>query len=143
MDKNITVSNLSNDIENKFRDILKCKAINFNIKFIFLNDLNQRSLIKIRKLNRIYSFITKSDLLVTVNENIYDAMDENTINILFEQEIDKITIDVEKGVIKIIKPEINTFAGIVLKYGYDVVANANILNEQIIKNLFNEKSTLN
>ena len=54
--------------------------------------------------------------------NVYD---EESITILFEQEIDKIEINLDSGKIKLLKTDLNTFSSLVNKYGVEKVTKAN------------------
>ena len=58
--------------------------------------------------------------------NVYD---EESITILFEQEIDKIEINLDSGKIKLLKTDLNTFSSLVNKYGVEKVARANKVEE--------------
>ena len=58
--------------------------------------------------------------------NVYD---EESVTILFEQEIDKININLDSGKIKLVKTDLNTFSSLVNKYGVEKVARANKVEE--------------
>jgi hypothetical protein len=58
--------------------------------------------------------------------NVYD---EESVTILFEQEIDKIYINIDSGKIKLVKTDLNTFSSLVNKYGMEKVARANKVEE--------------
>ena len=58
-----------------------------------------------------------------------NVFDEESITILFEQEIDKININLDSGKIKLVKTDLNTFSSIVNKYGVEKVARANKVEE--------------
>ena len=57
------------------------------------------------------------------------VFDEESVQILIEQEIDKISINIDNGKIKLIKTDLNTFSAIVNKYGVEKVARANKVEE--------------
>lgn len=57
------------------------------------------------------------------------VFDDESIQILIEQEIDKVTMNIETGKIKLIKTDLNTFSAIVNKYGVEKVARANKVEE--------------
>ena len=65
------------------------------------------------------------ELLVTINEDLMDAFDEESRTILIEQEIDKINMNLESGKIKLVGTDFNTFSSIVVKYGVEKVSRAN------------------
>jgi hypothetical protein len=58
-----------------------------------------------------------------------NVFDEESITILFEQEIDKININLDSGKIKLVKTDLNTFSSLVNKYGVEKVARANKVEE--------------
>jgi hypothetical protein len=57
------------------------------------------------------------------------VFDEESIQILMEQEIDKISVNMDSGKIKMVKPDLNTFSGLINKYGIEKVAKANKVEE--------------
>jgi hypothetical protein len=66
---------------------------------------------------------------VSINESLLNVYDEESITILFEQEIDKININIDTGKIKLVKTDLNTFSSLVNKYGVEKVARANKVEE--------------
>jgi hypothetical protein len=116
---------LSEDTINDFMTVFKTKSFPIEIKFQFIGDSKQKALIKIAKIADDYSFILQKELKVTINEELLDVYDEESIQILFEQEIDKVNINLDSGKIKLVKTDLNTFSGLVNKYGVDKVTRAN------------------
>jgi hypothetical protein len=72
-----------------------------------------------------YSFLLGKELLVMMNEDLLNIFDAESIKILIEQELDKVSINVESGKIKMIRPDLNTFASIINKWGTEKVMRAN------------------
>jgi hypothetical protein len=120
---------LSEDTISKFFEVFNKKTFPVSIKFQFLGDEKQKDLIKIKLISPNYSFITQKDLLVTINEDTLNAFDDESVTILFEQEIDKINMNIETGKIKLVKTDLNTFSSLVNKYGVEKVARANKVEE--------------
>ena len=60
-----------------------------------------------------------------MNEDLLNIFDAESIKILIEQELDKVSINVESGKIKMIRPDLNTFASIIIKWGTEKVMRAN------------------
>lgn len=119
---------LEDDIIKFFKQRLDKFTIPVDLKFYFQSNQNQKQLIKITKIPDQYSVILKKDLLVQVNQLYYDSFstkDEDEVNIiLFDQEIDLITVDMKNGTVKMGKPTVKTSDGIVKKYTYEKVKNA-------------------
>jgi hypothetical protein len=120
---------LSEDTINDFMNTFNKKSFPIPIKFEFIGDSKQKTLIKIAKIADDYSFILGKDLKVSINESLLNAYDEESIQILFEQEMDKININIDNGKIKLVKTDLNTFSSLVNKYGVEKVARANKVEE--------------
>ena len=120
---------LSEDTIEDFFAIFNKKSFPVSIKFQFIGDTKQKSLIKIAKIADDYSFVLQKELKVCINEDLMNAYDEESATILFEQEIDKINMNIDSGKIKLVKTALNTFSSLVNKYGVEKVARANKVEE--------------
>ena len=116
---------VSQDANDKFYEVFNKKTFPTSVGFEFIGDEKQKQLIVISKISDKYAFIMKKELLVSINEDLLSVFDEESIGILIEQEIDKISIDIESGKIKMIKPDLNTFSALITKYGVEKVGKAN------------------
>jgi hypothetical protein len=96
-----------------------------NIKFIFQADNKQKTLVKVIKLPDRYSVLLDADILVSFNEEYFDSFDDESKNILIDQELALILVNYDTGKIKINKPDLITSSGIIKKYGVDAVQRAN------------------
>lgn len=112
-----------------FNKVFDKKSFPIPIKFQFIGDSKQKNLIKISKLADDIAFVLKKELKITINEALLNAFDEESITILFEQEIDKVNINIDTGKIKLVKTDLNTFSSLVSKYGVEKVARANKVEE--------------
>jgi hypothetical protein len=121
--------NLSEETIDSFKAIYDKKTFATNIGFQYVGSTAQKTLIKITKIPDQYSFLLEKELLVSINEDLILVYDEESVEILIEQEIDKISENMETGKIKLLKPDINTFSGLINKYGIDKVAKANKVEE--------------
>ena len=120
---------VSEDTIQDFQEVFKKKSFIYDVRFEFQGDEKQKKLIVITKIPDKYVFSLEKDIMVTFNEELFNVFDEESINILIEQEIDKIIVEGESGKIKLIKPDLTTFAGIVAKYGIQKVSRANQVEE--------------
>lgn len=120
---------LSEETTGKFFEIFNKKSFPLSVKFQFIGDEKQKELIKISIINPKFAFLLNKEILVSINEAIFDAFDEESVTILMEQEIDKIYINIETGKMKLIKTDLNTFSSLVNKYGVEKVARANKVEE--------------
>lgn len=120
---------VSSDTVDRFNEIFNKKSFPLAIKFQFIGSESQKTVIKISKLPDQYVFLLEKELLVTINEDIMSVFDDESITILIEQEIDKVSIDVQSGKIKMVKPNLNTFSSLITKYGVEKVTRANGIEE--------------
>jgi hypothetical protein len=101
---------LSEDTIDDFNKIFNKKSFPISVKFQFIGDSKQKSLVKIAKIADDYSYVLQKELKVSINEDLMNVFDEESITILFEQEIDKININLDSGKIKLVKTDLNTFS---------------------------------
>jgi hypothetical protein len=120
---------LSEDTISKFFEVFNKKTFPVSIKFQFEGDEKQKELIKISVVPPKFQFIIGKDLLISINEDILNVFDDESVTILLEQEIDKINMNIETGKIKLVKTDLNTFSSLVNKYGVEKVARANKVEE--------------
>ena len=120
---------LSEDTIDDFYQIFNKKSFPVSIKFQFIGDSKQKGLVKISKIADDFAFVLQKELKVIINEDLLNAYDEESSTILFEQEIDKININIDSGKIKLVKTDLNTFSSLVNKYGVEKVARANKVEE--------------
>lgn len=120
---------ISEDTQKDFFAIFNKKSFPISVGFQFIGAEKQKQLIKISKLADQYAFLLNKDLLVSINEDLLNVFDDESITILIEQEIDKIAIETESGKIKMIKPDLTTFSSLISKYGVDKVTKANGIEE--------------
>ena len=120
---------LDDDTIKDFLDTFEKKSFPLPIKFQFIGDSKQKQLLKITKIPDDLAFVLNKELKIMINEELLTAYDEEAIEILYEQEIDKINHNMDSGKIKLIKTDLNTFSSLVNKYGVEKVARANKVEE--------------
>ena len=107
------------------------------------NIKQKKSLIKISKIPDQYKEEMNAVILVQVNPEYFDAFNsdnielekpDNLLEILFDQEIDKINIDGKTGKVSIKSRALNASRGIIDKYTFDDVARA-----EEIENLYGKQ----
>jgi hypothetical protein len=125
---------LSDYIIEYFTELERKLSLTIDIKFVYQADDKQKTLIKIIKIADRYSNLLNADLLISFNEDFFDAFDDEAKNILIDQELALVEVDFEKGTIKIGKPDLMTSSGVLKKYGMDAVERANQ-----VRDLYNQQ----
>jgi hypothetical protein len=118
---------LEQDIVDFFNSILTDKNLPVDLKYYFQSVSTQKSLVKLTKIPDQYNAAMNKDILVQVNEDFFDHLaekDDLIKRILFEQEIDNIEFNTDKGTFKIGKPNFTSNLGIIQKYTFDKVKRA-------------------
>ena len=124
-----TYYEVDSSTEELFLEVINKKSLPVNVKLLFQGNSKQKQLIKVSKISDQYAFALGKELLISVNEDLLNVFDDESITILIEQEIDKININMESGKIKLVGTDLNTFSSIVNKYGVEKVARANKVEE--------------
>lgn len=133
---------ISDDTIEKFNSIFNKKSFPISVKFQYLGNEKQKNLIKISKVPDQFSFVLGKELLVSINEDLMNKFDEDSINILMEQEINKISINIDSGKIKLIKPDLTTFSSLISKHGIEKVGRANQVEELYNQQLQDDKEII-
>lgn len=133
---------ISDDTIEKFNSIFSKKSFPISVKFQYLGNEKQKNLIKISKVPDQFSFVLGKELLVSINEDLMNKFDEDSINILMEQEINKISINIDSGKIKLIKPDLTTFSSLISKHGIEKVGRANQVEELYNQQLQDDKEVI-
>jgi hypothetical protein len=120
---------LSESTLQTFKAVYLRKSFPFNLGFEFVGTESQKNLIKITKLNDSIAFALEKEMIVLINENLMSVFDQESIDILIEQELDKISINMDSGKVKLIKPDLTTFSSLINKYGIEKIARANKVEE--------------
>ena len=108
-----------------FKEMKNKLNLPVDITYTFQAHNKQKTLITIKKIPDNYSVLLNADLLVTFNEDFFDAFDEESKKILIDQELAKIEFNMEKGTLKIVKPDLVTSSSIIKKYSLKAVERAN------------------
>lgn len=124
----------------EFFDEMKKKLnLAVDIKYAFQANSKQKALVIIKKIPDNYAVLLKADLLVTFNEDYFDAFDEESKKILIDQELAKIEFNMEKGTLKISKPDLVTSSAIIKKYSLEAVERANQVRDLYINQQLDSK----
>lgn len=130
---------LDEDIIELFREIEKEFCFPLNIKFVFQSNNKLKRVIEIKKLADNVAVLLNAELIVTVNEDYYNKMDDEIRRILFEQEMNKIEMNFEKGTIKLSQPAFKSSIGIIKKFSYEKVERANEAERLLVESKKSEE----
>lgn len=112
-------------------------ALNVDVKFAFVGSTKQKESISIKKVPKAYEFLYKSQILIIINEAVYEqvALDEEMIGIILEDGFSGLTVNCETGEAKIASDKFMTSAGVIENHGIAKVKDAKDLEKAIFSQL--------
>lgn len=81
-----------------------------------LTDNKQKDIYKVVKANDLVRHMTNNDVVIILNEHIFDQLPEDQKKIIAEEAIASIIFDFENDKLALAKPDLTTFSGIISKY---------------------------
>ena len=88
-----------------------------NIKLLSCNELKQIG--KVVKANDLLKFMTDNDVIILINEVIFDQLEGDQKELVAQELIAYVSYDFEKGKLVITQPDVNTFSLVLKKVGSD------------------------
>jgi hypothetical protein len=92
-------------------------------KFIKIKILSNNKIKKdfglVNKSQDIVKYMTDYDIIIQVNEPIFDQLEDTQKEYIVNDLLAKIVYDMDKDKITIINPDVSTFSGVLRKYGID------------------------
>jgi hypothetical protein len=107
-----------------------------NIKILAQNRLKE--IAKVVKANDLVKHMTNEDIIILLNEQVFEQLEDEQKLMVVEEQIAKIYYDEEKEKLSIVNPDVNTFSLLLRKYGYERYER---LNESI-KALFSQEAEI-
>jgi hypothetical protein len=109
-----------------FHDVVGKLAFPTKISFKVIGDAKQKKLIVIKKIADAYMYISGFQVLVTINEPLFQAIkdekeDDKAIEVLFVEELNNLQINMNSGAIKISKADFISCNSVLEKYTPDEV----------------------
>lgn len=86
---------------------------------ILSNDAIKKEFGKVSKTNDIVKFMTDYDVVIQVNEPIFDQLDEKQKEYVVRDLLAQIVYDMEKDKISIVSHDITTFSGVLRNFDID------------------------
>lgn len=89
-----------------------------------------------KKLPPLYSYMTKEDIVITVNEEIFELLIEEQRVIVAEEAIAAVSYDFEKDKVAIATPDFQTYGLIIRKYGFETMERL----RETLKSLYDQQT---
>jgi hypothetical protein len=108
------ISKETEQIFNKFIDQADLQRV-VNVKFLGCPELKQIG--KVVKANDLLKFMTDNDVIILINEVIFDKLEQEQKELVVQELIAYVGYDFEKGKVVITQPDVNTFSLLLQKVG--------------------------
>lgn len=99
-----------------------------NITITVISNDKLKKIFEVKKANELLKFRSNDDVIIILNENIFQKLSLEQQNIVAEQALAYISYDGDKDKIVVTPPDFIEHSGILSKYGYDKI---NLLKESI------------
>lgn len=101
-----------------------------NIKVIGCPKL--KDVCKVSKSNDLLKHLTENDVIILINEAIFDALEPEQQLMVIEENIARIYFDAEKGKVTLNSPDFETFSLLLIKYGAEKCLNLKLLLKELL-----------
>lgn len=92
-----------------------------NINITILADNRAKKITTVIKANALMKFRTSDDIIIVLNEKIFEQLPEEQQIIIAEESLAGIFYNEEKEAIEIKKEDFTAFSGVIRKYGFETV----------------------
>ena len=111
-----------------FNQLILNSGLSNNVNTTILTNNKAKDIFKVNKANELLKYRTGDDIIIVLNEKIFDQLTPTQRTIVAEESLASIGYDLENDKISISKPDVVTFSGLLNKHSFDVW---NVLRESI------------
>lgn len=121
--------------EKIFDEVIRATDLERNVNIKILANNTQKEIYKIIKANDLVKHMTSEDIIIVINEKIFDQLEEQQKLIVADDAIAGIHCNLETGKVVVNKPEMNIHPGVVRKYTFPIYERVH----ETIKSLFEKE----
>lgn len=116
------------DTQEIFDSVIATTGLENYITITILSNNKAKKLFDVVKANELLKFRTGDDLIIVLNEKIFEKLTDQQKQIVAEQALAYVSYDTENDKLIVTKPDFLEHTGILAKYGFDVI---NVLKESV------------
>jgi hypothetical protein len=116
------------ETKNLYTQLMLASGISNNINITILANNKAKDIFKVNKANELLKYRTGDDIIIVLNEKIFDQLTPAQRRIVAEESLASVGYDLESEKIVISKPDVVTFSGLLSKHSFEVW---NVLRESI------------
>lgn len=116
------------ETQDLYNQLIERAGLSHYVNITILTNNKAREIFKINKANELLKYRTGDDIIIVLNEKIFDQLTQEQRTIVAEESLASIHFNAEKDKIEISKPDVVTFSGILAKHTFE---KWNVLRESI------------
>jgi len=90
------------------------------VNITVLADNTAKEIFKVNKANKLLQYRTGDDIIIVLNEKIFDQLEPSQRLIVVEESLSGVSYDSEKDLLEVKQPDVKTFKGVLKKHTYAV-----------------------
>ena len=107
------------DTQDLYNEVIKTAGLDQYVNITILVNNKAKELFKINKANELLKYRTGDDIIIVLNEKIFEGLTEDQRRIVVEESLASIHYDMENDKLVITKPDVVTFSGVLAKHTFD------------------------
>ena len=107
------------DTQDLYNEVIKAAGLDQYVNITILVNNKAKELFKINKANDLLKHRTGDDIIIVLNEKIFEGLTEEQRRIVIEESLASIHYDMENDKLIITKPDVVTFSGVLAKHTFD------------------------
>lgn len=107
------------DTQDLYTEVIKAAGLDQYVNITILVNNKAKELFKINKANDLLKHRTGDDIIIVLNEKIFEGLTDEQRRIVIEESLASIHYDMENEKLVISKPDVVTFSGVLAKHTFD------------------------
>jgi hypothetical protein len=109
------------DTQSLFNEVIESTGLNNYINITVLANNKAKEIFKVNKSNELLKYRTGDDVIIVLNENIFEKLTDEQKRIVVEEAIAYISFDSEKDKVIITQPDFMAHSGILRKHTFNTI----------------------
>lgn len=109
------------DTQSLFNEVIESTGLNNFINITVLANNKAKEIFKVNKSNELLKYRTGDDVIIVLNENIFEKLTDEQKRIVVEEAIAYISFDSEKDKVIITQPDFMAHSGILRKHTFNTI----------------------
>lgn len=108
------------ETQTMYTQAIVAAGLNGLVNITVLTDNKAKEIFKVNKANKLLQYRTGDDVIIVLNEKIFEQLEEPQRLIVVEESLSAISYDSENDVLEVSAPDVKTFKGVLKKHTYAV-----------------------